>query len=643
MIPAQLLPILSHDGPQLVYTGVAESNVFTDTLGLSDTVVATVKHRRVVSDTLTLSDSVLTGTAGVLTEVVADTLGLSDSVLATVKHRRTVTDTLALSDSVLSGTSAAFTDVLADTLGLSDSVLARVTYRRTLSDTIRFSDEVATAVATAYYVRADGTATKANATGPASNQAACMSVATFNAAWGTFSSGDTIYFSDQGGDYTTDSPLARDDGLTIRNAPGETPVIRRSTKLAAGTSWTLSGSVYYTSVASIPDPTGCWVGSTTILGKGSNATLSAGQFWPDTGNDLLYVRLADDSDPGLQDIYLGHNFESLYLFRTTGVTVDGLTFRHGSHASTRQAVYCFECTNTTLQNCTWEYLSDNGVRFQACDGSIAVTGSTFRYLWNGKPYISGGDGSPLYYSWGGSPTSFTWQGNTINYCYVGLTLGAIVDVAPTVTYNIIANSLLNALALGGNATYRHTVDHNTIYHRGDVVAGSNTGHGVVGRTSLNTDFRSNLIYHVETAVGQEAMQIDSDSYDHFGPSYNCYHGITEVDGETDPQHIWSYWGSRSNLLADWQAALVAAGYGGDVGAMQVSPHFYPGYAPSNPQVRNAGHDGITIGAVEYIGSGPFRATKAMMHAPGAATAEVFAAGATVAEAYEPGKAMAEAD
>ncbi|MGA2160337.1 MAG: right-handed parallel beta-helix repeat-containing protein [Dehalococcoidia bacterium] len=52
-----------------------------------------------------------------------------------------------------------------------------------------------------YYVRADGSATKANAIGPASTASDCMSLATFNL--NSFSNGDIINFSAQGGAYTT--------------------------------------------------------------------------------------------------------------------------------------------------------------------------------------------------------------------------------------------------------------------------------------------------------------------------------------------------------------------------------------------------------------------------------------------------------
>ncbi len=83
-----------------------------------------------------------------------------------------------------------------------------------------------------YYVRADGSATKANAIGPASNAAACMSVTTFNA--GGFSAGDTVLFSSQGGDYSAAQVVIPSDGsagnpIVYANVPTETPTFNFST------------------------------------------------------------------------------------------------------------------------------------------------------------------------------------------------------------------------------------------------------------------------------------------------------------------------------------------------------------------------------------------------------------------------------
>jgi len=88
---------------------------------------------------------------------------------------------------------------------------------------------VGKASAATYYVRADGTATKLNAVGPTADSTACMSLVTYTAS--TFLSGDSIYFSDKGGNYTSTLTIVSSGSsgegniITYSAAPGESPNI----------------------------------------------------------------------------------------------------------------------------------------------------------------------------------------------------------------------------------------------------------------------------------------------------------------------------------------------------------------------------------------------------------------------------------
>lgn len=79
-----------------------------------------------------------------------------------------------------------------------------------------------------YYVRADGTAGKDDATGPPSDPSKAMSLETFNAS--SFAPGDRIGFSDQGGDFqgqlVVPSGGTADNPIVYAGVPGETPKIR---------------------------------------------------------------------------------------------------------------------------------------------------------------------------------------------------------------------------------------------------------------------------------------------------------------------------------------------------------------------------------------------------------------------------------
>lgn len=88
-----------------------------------------------------------------------------------------------------------------------------------------------------YYIREDGTASKANATDPDSASTS-MSVATHNAA--TFAAGDTIRVSDQGGTIratlTPPTDGASGNVITYEAVPGESPIISTAD---INTSWSL--------------------------------------------------------------------------------------------------------------------------------------------------------------------------------------------------------------------------------------------------------------------------------------------------------------------------------------------------------------------------------------------------------------------
>ena len=81
-----------------------------------------------------------------------------------------------------------------------------------------------------YYVRADGTASKDDATGPPSAPSKAMSLETFNAS--RFAPGDRIGFSDQGGDFqghlVIPSGGSEDNPIAYAGLPGETPTFHPS-------------------------------------------------------------------------------------------------------------------------------------------------------------------------------------------------------------------------------------------------------------------------------------------------------------------------------------------------------------------------------------------------------------------------------
>lgn len=452
-----------------------------------------------------------------------------------------------------------------------------------------------------YYMRADGTAANvAAATGPATDASKCMSVAVQNA--GTFGA-DTVLMSSRGGDFTS-LVNTRANGMTYRNVPGETPTIRQSTKVAAGSTWTdVGGGVYSIAIASITNPSGCWVDGTVILAKAASADLGAGKFFPDTTGNVLYVRLSDDSSPAAHDIYLGKDEAGMYVVGHSNITIDGIAFRHCGNSATRKGMFVFQAADCTIQNCDFGYAaSESAIRIYRPTGTLTIRDNRFHYLWNGLPYGGGGAGIPLEYTAGGAtpPTQINFLDNVVDSCYVGPTFLQFSECPVLIDGNVFWQNHVNCLELNGSEALKHTVTHNTIYHKPNATVIPDNGHGMICRTgsTIGVVFKSNLVVFEQGAVaGAEGVQIDSGAFDYIDIDYNAYWLVGPAS------YFFSYTSTTSDLEV-WKTWLGTTAYlGKDAHSQWVDPRFVNAaigdFRVRNPRLRNAGHDGATIGAAPY--------------------------------------------
>lgn len=145
-----------------------------------------------------------------------------------------------------------------------------------------------------YCVRADGTAVnKSDATGPISNPAKCMSVATHNAE--TFSSGDTIIVSGLGGVIfdmlvppSSGAAYEADDTRPIITGKAITPVFTKSENVYSADLADIVFDVFiYRSGHSA---------QAALIRNNTTATNPAAGEWGQAGGKL-YVRMPDSSDP----------------------------------------------------------------------------------------------------------------------------------------------------------------------------------------------------------------------------------------------------------------------------------------------------------------------------------------------------------
>lgn len=112
-----------------------------------------------------------------------------------------------------------------------------------------------------YYVRADGSATKANATGPAADPSKCMSLATWLES--AFAPADVVVFSELGGDFT--APVIHKAAAPLRcgesyrgNAAARPGKGKPGAKIASCSVVTPAGEVYALAIEASRDAAGRW-------------------------------------------------------------------------------------------------------------------------------------------------------------------------------------------------------------------------------------------------------------------------------------------------------------------------------------------------------------------------------------------------
>lgn len=158
-----------------------------------------------------------------------------------------------------------------------------------------------TSQAATFYVRADGSATKSLATGPASDPAKCMSMTTCSAS--AFSGGDIVYFSGLGGAYTVittnglqvavlliNSSGAYGNPITFTGIVGDTPIIDLTSNTNSG-SCILASNQNYLNIANF-DVKGngtqhavAFNGSSGAAGPGFTVTVTNVNVLENYGND----------------------------------------------------------------------------------------------------------------------------------------------------------------------------------------------------------------------------------------------------------------------------------------------------------------------------------------------------------------------
>ena len=253
-----------------------------------------------------------------------------------------------------------------------------------------------------YYVAEGGTAANKAAATSGTYPGGCMSPAVHNGE--TFSAGDTIYLSDDGGVFRSypnpPSSGSSESQITYANKSGDTPVFKGSTLVSTWSDG--GGNVWSATLTTEPDQVFFDEVRGTLVADLGSVDSENDWFW---ASSVLYVYSTSDPDsaftsPGIEASGLDQCF---YIYQKDYITLDGLTFKQSNSVGIRcigssTGIVIHNCTgsynrnaaislgpgcvNYTIQDCVCEYNTGSGI---ACAGSggpeitgLTVSGCTLR-------------------------------------------------------------------------------------------------------------------------------------------------------------------------------------------------------------------------------------------------------------------------
>jgi hypothetical protein len=322
----------------------------------------------------------------------------------------------------------------------------------------------------------------------------------------------------------------------------------------------------------------------------------------------------------------------------TDITLDGCYFD--------DSIIFTDVTNATIQNCTFTEsilvlsggtwtLFDNNLTWKASNAEHNSYGPVTN-CYSLIDYASANDAQ----HWDIVNDSAVFTGNIFQLASSNSTSGKCISMDTAVdTGGSIANNIVlpNAdgsspgplLQLGGKAGDAWTVNHNTMAHTGIAVGVTYAGHA--GQLS---SYKSNITwhatsggYHINDSSGTTQDLVSSANAD-----YNCgwsltagsnlkgYNGLDFSSGSpgalNDFDDINPSFVDSTRNLATWDTALGGAGtianalaelakidniagdYDSNYTVAAAVTWIKGGFAPTNVSLKNAGHDSVTVGAVE---------------------------------------------
>ena len=358
-----------------------------------------------------------------------------------------------------------------------------------------------------YYMRADGAAAnKAAATGPETDAAKCMDISKHNSE--TFSPGDMIIVSDDGGDYATVSvqlnpPSSGSAGLPITYRGSGTPKFSAGAQIST---WVASGTANvwkHTGLSS--NPWSVWIDGTFGDYKTDDSLADefdylwdgAGSYYDTTANTLYLYCASGNPDTEYTLIERAGRDRCIYTNRDW-IVFDGLTVEKASYGGFRDNTAPGDYV--TIQNCTLQWCGYHGLHLAASGGSYTgwkIQDNICR--WNGTAGLA-----PSYGCCDALIRRNTCYENNKYQTWQNWTSGIkLYDGQSTAQGNIIEHNkiYLNGRGFSGDyqgrgvgiwldtvhpPTRRNIVRYNEIY--------DNKGNGIFIEITSDTDVYGNVIY-----------------------------------------------------------------------------------------------------------------------------------------------------
>lgn len=395
---------------------------------------------------------------------------------------------------------------------------------------------------------------------------------------------------------------------------GANPIVDGTAVLSG--SWSpYSSTIYHTAFSAAVPYVVFADGSNVLKHVASVSAMSAGTFYVDTTNHLMYLQLSDGSSPSGHTIEYtvspAVNYGLIYLGTSSYITIQNLAIDRSNFygISTNGGA---SNSGITIQNCTFNLNFENDVNDEP--------GSTGRTNWTvmGNTFSNGGIGRSNGFAEGvavsiGGTNGFTVAnntvtnqggeglqtvggdsngnvyGNTINGTpYIGIYIGAGYCGGSTSHVNCYGNYVSNAAVQDytiASETSGDNMDHIGLYYNIGIATteGLLFGNGTSGTTITNSLIANNVIYggsYGIVALGPTTDASNTFRNNIFWPSisWGCAWYLQDNTAHYSPDYDLLY-GNQSNLI-NWGGTSYAtlAAFQSATGLMKHSKSANPLFA-----------------------------------------------------------------